>query len=175
MRNIDAFWYDPETLREMRALKKTVKNIGNLPQKCVTPAARKGARIWLKAVKASAPVGDTGNLRKGIILKGEKSPKKGKKVYDVMFDPAMNDVFVKSHTAGENAYSVRNKTGKAGQTVRAYYPASMEFGYFARNGRYIPGYHFMRDSATETAPEVQQTVIKELTKNVDKEWLKKNG
>lgn len=38
---------------------------------------------------------DTGALKRGIIREGERSRKKGKKVYKMMFDPTMNDVFQK--------------------------------------------------------------------------------
>jgi hypothetical protein len=156
-------------------LKRAIKRLGALPQKCVTPAAKKGATIWLRAIRALAPVGETGELSKGIILKGERRTKKGKKVYDVMMDPAKSDIFAKLHTAGENASAVRNKLAKVGDRVRAYYPASMEFGFFARNGRYIPGYHFMKRGAEENATAARNKTIAEAAKNVDKEWAKKNG
>ncbi|MHC1696452.1 MAG: hypothetical protein AB9835_14535 [Eubacteriales bacterium] len=108
-------------------------------------------------------------------MKPEKTTKKGKKVFDVRMDPSMNDIYAKEHTASANASAVRNGKKKQGDKTRAYYPASQEFGFFAKNGRYIPGYHFMRDGATETAPEAEGKIITELTKNIDKEWDKRNG
>lgn len=142
----------------MDDLKKSIKKLGALPQKCVTSSAKKGAQIWLKAVKANAPV-DEGDLKKGIVLKGERTKKKGKKMYQVTFDSSMSDVFVKT-----------SKDGK-----RSYYPASQEYGFFMRNGQYMPGYHFMKTSAEENAGAVETKIVSELSKNIDKEWNKKNG
>jgi len=142
----------------MKELERSIKRLGDVPQKAVTPAARKGANIWRNAAKALAPV-DQGNLKKGIVLKGEKATKKGKKVYQVTFDKNKNDIFVKT-----------SKSGK-----RSYYPASQEYGYFTQNGGYIPGFHFMKKAAEENKEAAEQKIVSELTKNIDKEWNKKNG
>lgn len=142
----------------MDDLKKSVEKLGALPQKAVTPAARKGSNILLKAIKATAPV-DTGTMKKALKLKPERSRKKGKKVYQVTYDSSYNDQLVKV-----------SKDGK-----RSYYPASQEYGFFTRSGSYIPGYHFMRDTTTAKASETEKVIVKELIKNVDKEWAKKNG
>jgi HK97 gp10 family phage protein len=158
----------------MDDLQKSLKKLGALPQKCVSSAARKGAKIWLNAVKARAPV-DTGELKSGIILKSEKRSKKGKKVFDVEMDPAKNDVFVKMHRAGKGSSAVRNKKTKLGSETRSYYPASQEFGYFLRNGEYMPGLHFMKSGAEETATAAETVIVGELTKNIEKEWNNKNG
>ena len=117
----------------MKELKRSLKRLGKVPQKHVTSSAKKGMNIALKNAKANAPY-DTGALKKGIILVGEKAKAKGKKVYRIVFDRAMNDVFQK-----------RNKEGK----VTGYYPVSQEYGFFARDGRYIPGFRFIRDSLTD--------------------------
>ena len=85
--------------------------------------------IALKSARKNAPQGDTGELKGGMKLIGEKSRTKGKKVYQVVFDRSKNNVFQK-----------KNKDGK----VTGYYPASQEYGFFAKNGRYISGYHFMK-------------------------------
>jgi len=135
----------------MKELERTIRKLGKLPQKCVTPAAKKGARIALKAAKAKAPF-LTGALEEGIILKGEKLRKRGKKVYQVTMNPAMNDVFVKT-----------TKDGK-----RYYYPASMEYGFMTRDGGYVPGFHYLRDSLVDNKERIERTVIEELTKRIDK-------
>ena len=88
---------------------KMIKDVGELPQKCVTKAAKKGIQIAKKDAKGGGWVDETGYLRKSIKEKAEKSKIKGKKVYDLWPDPSMNDVFVKI-----------SKKGK-----RAYYPASV--------------------------------------------------
>jgi hypothetical protein len=116
----------------MKKLQKDLQKLGQIPQKHVTASAKKGMNTVLKDARANAPY-DTGELKKGIILKGEQTRTKGKKAYQVIFDPAKNDVFQKKNAAGE---------------VTGYYPVSQEYGFFARNGRFIPGYRFIHDSHT---------------------------
>ena len=84
----------------MAGLQRDLKKLGKVPQKHVTASARKGMNIVLKDAKANAPY-ETGDLKKGMILKGEKSRYKGKKVYKVIFDPKMNDVFQKKNAKGK--------------------------------------------------------------------------
>lgn len=142
---------------DLKRLEKTIRKMGGLPQKCVTKAARKGGNVVMREVKATAPV-DTGTLKSGIKLKAEKSHIKGKKMYQVTFSSDMNDVFQKKNTDGK---------------ITGYYPVSMEYGFFAKNGRYIPGYRFMRKSADSKAAEMSGVTIKTLADDVDKEWSKK--
>ena len=131
-------------------LKELLDEIGKLPQKCVTKASRRGAMILLRAIKAKAPV-ETGQLKSGIIITGEKR-RKGNKIYQIVFSEHLNDVFVK--------YS---KDGK-----RAYYPASQEYGFITRDGGYIPGYRFMRDTADRVNGQVKSTILEVLTSELDK-------
>lgn len=140
----------------MRELEKSLKQLGKVPQKHVTASARKGMNISLKDSRANAPY-DTGALKKGIKLKGERSRTKAKKVYRVVFDPAMNEVFQKP-----------NKDGK----VTGYYPISQEYGFFARNGRYIPGYRFISDSLTDNVGAIEKTIVSEMKKKIDQEIAK---
>lgn len=140
--------FEVEGLKE---LEKTIRKLGKLPQKCVTPAAKKGARIALKAARAKAPW-ETGELSNGIVLKGERARKKGKKVYQVTLDPAKNDIFVKT-----------TKDGK-----RYYYPASMEYGFITRDGGYSPGFHYLRDALVDNKAAIERTVVDELAKQIDK-------
>jgi len=135
----------------MKELERTIRELGKLPQKCVTPAARKGARIALKAARANAPW-ETGELANGIILKAEKTRKRGKKVYQVTIDPKKNDIFVKM-----------TKDGK-----RYYYPASMEYGFITRDGGYSPGFHYLRDALVDNKAAIERTVVDELAKQIDK-------
>jgi len=140
--------FEVEGLKE---LERTIRKLGKLPQKCVTPAAKKGATIALKAAKANAPF-LTGALEEGIVLKGERARKKGKKVYQVTMNPAMNDVFVKT-----------TKDGK-----RYYYPASQEYGFITRDGGYVPGIHFLRNSIDDNKAEMERVMVQELAKQIDK-------
>lgn len=140
----------------MKELQKSLKTLGETPQKHVTAAARKGMNIVLSQAKAKAPI-DTGALKKGIKLVGERSKTKGKKVYQVDFDSAYNDVFQK-----------KDKKGK----VVAYYPVSQEYGYFTKNGRYIPGFRFIHGSLENNAPKVQMVIVDTMKKKIDAEIAK---
>lgn len=142
----------------MRELERSFRELGKVPQTVATQSARAGARIALKAAKANAPV-DTGALRDGIILKGERTTTKGKKVYDVMMDPAKNDIFVKT-------------TGKFGNK-RAYYPASQEYGFLTVNGGYVPGYRFLRNAIDDNESAIEKKILESAEKAIDKAMRKR--
>lgn len=152
----------------MKELQKNIKNLGNLPQKCVNKAAKSGANIPYKQAKIKAPF-LSGALQKGIIIKGERKTVTGKKIYDVMMDPAMNDIFQKKHKAGSNNSKVRSGEKKVGENTSSYYPASQEFGYQTINGRYIPGEHFLRDAIVDNSKEIESKIVTVLSKEIDKE------
>jgi hypothetical protein len=126
----------------MPELERYMRDMGKLPQKCVTKSARQGANIPLKAARSNAPV-ETGALKRGLKLKGEKAKVKGKKVYQVTLDKNMNDTFVKISRAGK----------------RAYYPASQEFGFQTKNGGYIPGYHYLEKSVMSNVKVIQKRIV----------------
>ncbi|MGG7058711.1 hypothetical protein ACQPUZ_10475 [Clostridium tertium] len=136
----------------MKELERSFRKLGQVPQKCVTPAARKGMNIALRSSKQNAPE-DTGALKGGMKLIGEKSRVKAKKVYQVVFDRKKNNIFQK-----------KNKEGK----VTGYYPASQEYGFFARNGRYIPGFHFMKRAMEDNSGTITRKIVSEVSKNIDK-------
>jgi len=139
----------------MNKLQKSLKKLGDVPQKHVTAAAKKGMNIVKKDAKADAPY-LSGDLQQGTILVPEKT-KPGKKVYRVVFDSKMNDVFQKP-----------NKDGK----ITGYYPVSQEYGFFAKNGRYIPGLAFARGSLEKDAPAVEKTIVDTMKKKIDAEIAK---
>jgi len=141
---------------DMRNLQRSLKKLGHVPQKHVTSSARKGMNIVLRDAKANAPY-DTGALKKGMKLQGERSRYKGKKVYKIIFDPAMNDVFQKKNKQGE---------------VIGYYPVSQEYGFFAKNGRYIPGYRFIHGSLNDNAEKMEKTIVTTMKQKIDAEIRK---
>lgn len=144
--------------REMAKLKRDLKKLGEVPQKHVTASVKKAMNIPLKLTKTRAPK-LTGNLRKGLISVGEgvSARKKGKKVYRIVFDRAMNDIF--QH---------KNKSGK----ISGYYPVSQEYGYFTKSGRYIQGKAFGRKALEASAPEIEKTIVDTMQKKIDKEIAK---
>ncbi|MNW47999.1 hypothetical protein D3C74_253480 [compost metagenome] len=127
------------------------RQLGRIPQTVATKSARAGATIALRSARAKAPV-DTGELKSGIILKRERRVKVGKAVYDVMMDPAKNDIFVKTTADGK----------------RYYYPASQEYGYIAPDGSYIPGFHYLRDALEDNKTTIENKVIDTAKKTVEK-------
>jgi hypothetical protein len=134
----------------MGKLRQMLNRLEKLPQKVVTKSAKKGATIALKSAKAKAPV-DVGMLKRGLVLRGERN-KKGKKVYQVTFNKNFNDVFQK-----------KSKKGKI-----SYYPASQEYGWTMQDGKYIPGYNYLKDSLTENKTKIQETIIEQMSKEIDK-------
>lgn len=142
-----------ERVQGARELRKKLKRLGKVPQRHVTYAARKGMNIVLKEAKVNAPV-DTGELKRGMKLIGERSKYKGKKVYRIVFDRAKNHIFQKKDKHGN---------------VIAYYPISQEYGYFLRNGKYMPGLRFIRGALEQNAKLVEKTIINEMNKRIDKE------
>ena len=140
----------------MDKLLNDLEKIGQVPQKHVTSSSRKAMNIVLKQSRANAPYYE-GYLEKGMKLKGERSRTKGKKVYQVIFDPNMNHIFQKP-----------NKQGK----ITGYYPVSQEYGFFAKNGRYIPGYRFIHDALADNTQKVEKTIVSEMQKKIDAEITK---
>lgn len=140
----------------MKELQKSLKKLGGVPQKHVTSSARKGMNIVLRNARQNAPR-DTGNLKKGIILKAERSKTKGKKVYSVVFDRKMNEIFQKKNAQGD---------------VTGYYPVSQEYGFFARNGRYIPGFKFVHNALENNAGKMAKTIVETMKKKIDAEIAK---
>lgn len=137
----------------MAKLQRDLKKLGKVPQKHVTSSSKKAMNIVMKQSRANAPY-DTGNLKKGIKLIGEKAKAKGKKIYQIVFDRSMNDIFQK-----------KNADGK----VTGYYPVSQEYGFFAANGRYIPGYRFIHDSLNGNTQRVTSTIIDNMKRKIDEE------
>lgn len=137
-------------------LNRSLERLGKVPQRHVTSSARKGMNIPLKSARANAPY-DTGALSKGMKLKGERSRHKAKKVYQVIFDDKYNHIFQK-----------KNKQGQ----IIGYYPVSQEYGFFAKDGKYIPGYRFVRDSLADNVHQVEKTIVSEMKKKIDAEIIK---
>lgn len=162
MRQLDAIFYVEDMAKFQRALDK----VGAVPQKVVTKAAGKGRTVVRRAIRNEAPV-DTGTLKRGIVSRGERAKVKGKKVFDLMFDPSMNDVFQRP---------ILNPGVAGGKSPKAYYPASMEYGFLTRSKggglSYVPGYHFMRNATEQSASAAKQAMIHTVATELEKEWAK---
>ncbi len=148
----------------MKELEKALRKLGDVPQKHVTSSSRKAMNIVLKQARATAPY-ETGALSKGMKLVGERSKTTGKKVYQVVFDRQYNHIFQKP---------VKNpgESGSGRGRKIAYYPFSQEYGFFARDGKYIPGYRFIHDSLAENTGKIDKTIVDEMKKKIDAEIAK---
>lgn len=132
-------------------LQELINQVGQVPQKVATKAARQGAQEVLKATKADAPVYD-GWLKAALTLVGEKAKVRGKKVYEVTFDRSYNSKLVK--------YSKDDK--------RSYYPTSQEYGWKYHNGGYHVGLQYMKNSARDVSTITEQKIIDIAKKELDK-------
>jgi hypothetical protein len=126
-----------------------IDQLGKVPQKVATKAARSGAQMDLTATKADAPVYD-GWLKASLKLFGEKAKSPGKKVYEITFDRAYNSKLVKV-----------SKSGK-----RSYYPASQEYGW--QYGGPHHGLQYMKNSAEQTGSMVEQKIVDVAKSEIDK-------
>lgn len=157
----------------MNELQKSLKRLGDVPQKYVTTSARAAMRIAYYDAKKNAPE-DTGALKKGILMVGERPPKsRGKKVYRLVFDRNMNDIFQKE-SAGNTQFRMYHGQGRQIKDPRwekkiAYYPVSQEYGFFARNGRYIPGFFFGHNALQENTGKIEKTVVTTMKGKIDAE------
>jgi hypothetical protein len=153
------------TIEGMKELEKTIRKLGQLPQTVVTKAAKEGIKIAHKAAKLGKWKDRTGNLRRGLVIKGEKSRIKGKKVYQVTLNKKMNSIFQKTTSTGMTR---DNKTKKARKGVY-YYPASIEYGFrHVNSGRNIPGVHYLRDGLVENKTAFEKKVVTTMQKEIDK-------
>lgn len=146
----------PNQIGGMMELEKLFERLSQVPQGIATRASRKGATIALRSARRNAPE-DTGELKRGLVLKRERSREKGRSVYQVTMDRAKNAHFVKM-----------SKNGK-----RAYYPASQEYGFLTVDGGYIPGYRYLRRAADENEAAIEKAILDETRKEVDKALRKK--
>lgn len=152
--------------------RRTFDAMGQLPARIVTAAAGRGATVVKRAVKNSAEIPVlTGTMRKAVRrLRAERSKVKGKKVYPVGFDPAMNSVLQKP---------IQNPGEAGGQNDKAYYPASMEYGFLTRSKgggiSYFPGFHFMAAAGESVRGEANAAMAKKFNEAIQKEWRKRHG
>ena len=155
--------------------RRTFDAMGQLPARIVTAAAGRGATVVKRAVKNSAEIPVlTGTMRKAVRrLRAERSKVKGKKVYPVGFDPALNDWFQRKDQPIENP-------GEAGgKSDHPYYPASMEYGFLTRSKgggiSYFPGFHFMAAAGESVRGQANAAMAKKFNEAIQKEWRKRHG
>ena len=128
-------------------VQRLFEEVGKAPAKVLTSATRKGANIALKYAKAHVPVGvewTTGKFahEPGALKKSlrikKERGKKGKSVY----------------TVGPNA--------------SGWYAHLADYGFTTRNGRYIPGNRFLRNSVDNNRALIEQTILTGLAAALEK-------
>ena len=180
---------------DIRDIERTVKMLneaGKSPQKAVTRAAGRAGTVLKRAVKGEVPY-KTGTLKRSIVRVGERSRRRGKKVYQVTFDRKMND---------ELQRPVQNPGMLGGKSSKGYYPASMEYGFLARakdgsggvvyyndkigdfrtrpgatpdsvSTQKVDGHHFLEKGAAAAEPEVRKILIDKTMEELEKIWTAK--
>ena len=162
---MSAFRIDFE-YKDLVAMYKTLDKVGSSPQKALNKGTSKAAMIVKRTVKGVAPV-RTGTLKRNIVTKTERSRLKGKKVRETTF------------RGGEEANALLQKPIKnpgilGGSSPKAYYPASMEYGFLARapggGVQYIEGRHFLLAGAEAASAPAKEAMIETMTKELDRIW-----
>ena len=149
-------------IKGMKELIVTLNKLEKIPQRFITKAARKGILVAKKASKKGGWIDQTGNLRKAIKERPEKTRTRGKKVYQLGLDPSYNDVFqrkVKNPTNKKNG-GTGNATG--------YYPASQEFGFRTKDGGWVPGFNYLKEGLTKNNVQIEKVMVQTIAQEIDK-------
>ena len=153
-------------MNDLRAFEGTLAAMGGVPQKVATKAASKGMTIVRRAVKKRIPTGETGNLKRGLSRKAEKSRHVGKKIYDLRYNPAMNHIFQKP-IKRPGLYGGKHYT-------HGYYPNSVEYGFLTRaKGGGIEYRTFSRltDEWVKTKGHWRRKRVDEVVKGYQSRWV----
>jgi hypothetical protein len=140
---------------DLMELERAFKKMGDVPTRFLTKAVKSEAQPLLLKTQMNAPIGETGNLLRAMVLISEKS-KPGKRVMQITYDSAFNDRLAKT-----------SKSGK-----RSYYPASQEYGFMLRNGIKKQGKRFMRNTADANAASFSGGIITYMMNKIETEWRK---
>ena len=163
--------FDLSDLKAAEFMYKALADRGGKVQKAVNKASSKAAQVVKRSAKQQAPV-RTGTLKKNISIKAERSRVKGKKVRQVTFK------------GGEEANALLQKPIKepgklGGRNPKAYYPASLEYGFLARapggGVQYIEGLHFMREGADLVNRQAEDITVDTMMKELEKIWMEQHN
>lgn len=178
------------TYGDILKFQATCAAIGNkTADNAAKKAAQKGSNIVGRQTRAEAPVGKTGNLRKGFRKRKEKTSKKGKHVYYYALPREMNAVFQKP---------IKRPGLYGGKNQKGYYPFSVEYGFLTRApgggytyerrargsnqystktrsaykypSRKVEGQHFMEKARDKADRPVRETMRRVLNEELDRAW-----
>ncbi|TGE31327.1 HK97-gp10 family putative phage morphogenesis protein [Desulfosporosinus sp. Sb-LF] len=128
-------------------VKKLFEEVGKAPTKVLTAATRKGANIALSYAKAHCPEGvewTSGRYahEPGTLKKSLRIKKEKRKM-------------------GKSVYTV-------GPGPEGWYAHFVDYGFTTRNGRYVPGNRFLRDSVDKNRGQIQTVMLTEMALELDK-------
>ncbi len=147
-------------IKGLHELQSQFEQLGKMPKKYLTKAARAGIADPLRDVKASVPKGvgtvTSGTLKKSIKKKMETPNKRNKGVYRITYDAKYTPVFLKPSSG---AYG--------GRPPNAYYPASVEYGFKTKSGGKKEGqYNIMKALERHEKASIEK-VIDSLRQSID--------
>jgi Bacteriophage HK97-gp10, putative tail-component len=136
-------------------LERQFARVGKMPKKYLTKAGRAGMADVEREAKTQAPVGKTGLLKKSIKKKMETPNKRNKGVYRLRYDPKFNNDFQKPSSG---AYG--------GTPPKAYYPASVEYGFKTKTGK-VEGQFNMAKAIQKHQEASLEKVVDSLNDSID--------
>jgi hypothetical protein len=139
----------------IEGLEAQFARIGKMPKKYLTKSAKAGMADPERQAKADAPVGKTGNLKKSIKKKMETPNKRNKAVYRLRYNPEMTPLFLKKSSG---AYG--------GKPPKAYYPASVEYGFKTKKGK-VAGQYNMAKAIQQHQESSLKKVVDSLNDSID--------
>jgi hypothetical protein len=139
----------------LEELQRQFDRIGKMPKKYLTKSAKAGIADPERQAKADAPVGKTGLLKKSIKKKMETPNKRNKSVYRLRYDPKFTDDFLKPSSG---AYG--------GKPPKAYYPASVEYGFKTKYGK-VAGQYNMANAIKAHQSGSLKKIVDSLNDSID--------
>lgn len=158
IRGIDApgISFQVEGLHE---LQQQLDDIGKLPKRSLTAAAKAGMAPILAQARANAsPYNKSGMMKKGIKSITETPNKRNKAVYRINWWSKYSDFYRKK---------IKNPGIYGGKKNPAYYPQSVEWGYPMKK-RKVAGKYFVRSAIEAHQAESSQIIIDTLMSEIDK-------
>ena len=148
---------------EMAEVERAFRQLGKVPQAVAWKSAKAGMDVAYKDVKANAPQGKTKLLKRSLFIRKEKRSKLGKGTYFISFKKANN---------GDGFNGLVKLYGKPRLDKRAYYPASLEWGWTRGKGtphqHKFPGRYYLKKAIDNNKAEIQKKTLETAGKEIDK-------
>lgn len=147
------------TVEGLDELQRQLDDIGKLPKRSLTAAAKAGmAPILAQARSNASPYSKSGMMKKGIKSITETPNKRNKAVYRINWWSKYSDIYKKK---------IKNAGIYGGKKNPAYYPQSVEWGFPSKHKK-VAGKYFVRTAIEQHQAEATQKVIDTLFAEIDK-------